>query len=122
MSFTNTALLNGETGYFFSDGRGQLGGQGIETKTMRAAAKNLCSVANKFIDKMQPTTAFPPVRFDHWQFFLMTPRAVLTATVPEETLMQGHELSGLYYSALELHEVWIDVLPQASSEAKGRSR
>jgi hypothetical protein len=106
MTWTFTALMNGEAGYFFSDGRARLGGKGQEPEAVRSAARQLCAVAGKFVAKSKPATDFPSPQLGHWQFFLLTASGVRVASASEEALALGDELSPLYYSVLDLRDAW----------------
>lgn len=115
VTFTSTALVNGDAGFFFSNGRGRLGGRGYETAEVRYAAKSLCLTAGDFVEATTPKAKFSPPGPDERQFLLLTPSGVRGATVSEEQLINGHALSKFFWAVVDFEDALRQSLKKSSS-------
>jgi hypothetical protein len=93
---TIASSIVGDGSLLNSSGGGIIGGVGHEN--VRTASIHFVEVAAQFVDRMEPTTAFPLPSPGFVRFYVVTPSGVYgTESIKKEDLDLGsHELSPLY--------------------------
>jgi hypothetical protein len=92
---TVVALRDGNASVYLSTGGGWIGGSGHET--VRQAAQRVNYVADRYLDRMTPTTEFPLPTPGQVLFYARTPDAAYTTFADDAALqLQQHPLFGLY--------------------------
>jgi hypothetical protein len=95
---TVTALADGSASLYTTGSFGILGGQGHEN--VRAAAQQLCRVAERCVDQTTPVSAFPYPGPNRVCFYLLTPEGVRSAEADGEAVVSGaHPLSALFIAS-----------------------
>ena len=97
-SYTLTAMVDGNTSLYFSNGGGIIGGGGHDS--VRNAARNLLLTAQHVYTKAQAVTNFPKPKVGYVIFYFRTFAGVRSYTALEEDLgNERDELSTLFFAA-----------------------
>lgn len=97
-SFTLSAIADGSTSLYFSNGGGIIGGG--EHETVREASAYLLSGAQHFYEKAERVTVFPRPRAGQVIFYFVTFDGVRSYTALEDDLgNEKDELSALFFAA-----------------------
>lgn len=97
-SFTLSAIADGSTSLYFSNGGGIIGGG--EYENVRKASSYLISGGNHFYEKAKKTTSFPKPESGQVIFYFITFEGVLSYQALENDLgNEKDELSGLFFAA-----------------------
>ena len=98
-SATVVALLNGSASIHLSGGGGYTGGSGHEG--VASAAKRAVQAARSATGAMHPTRTFPLPTAGNVTFYVLTSRGVMTASSPEDEIVETTNLLRSLYMAVQ---------------------
>jgi hypothetical protein len=98
-SATVVAMVDGNASIYLSGGGGFVGGSG--RAAIQKAATAAIGAARDVIGKMRQTEEFPLPAPDNVQFYVLTSRGVLTASMPERDLQDARRPFGRLYEAVQ---------------------